>query len=123
MNDMTMTTTDMQTQFTPEFDAICKYGSVDFAIGMESSRIFTCKDDVFEKRAEDKSLFENIPDDKPVKMCNYEFPHSETYDVQFTTENADKIMALNVENVTYICGLEMGNVPKICWNESHYEHR
>jgi hypothetical protein len=38
-------------------------------------------------------------------------------------ENADKIMALNIEYLAHICGPEMGIAPKICWNESHYEHR
>jgi hypothetical protein len=52
-----------------------KFDNIEYAIGMTSGRFFKCdKIEDFERRALQGSLYENIPDDKPVKFyfdCDY----------------------------------------------------
>jgi hypothetical protein len=54
------------------------YDTIEYTIGMASGRFFTCyKVEEFEMRALEKSLYENIPDDKPVKFyfdCDFKCP-------------------------------------------------
>jgi hypothetical protein len=45
------------------------YDTIEYTIGMDSGRLFTCHNvEEFEEKALKDSLYESIPNDKPVKF-------------------------------------------------------
>ena len=107
-----------------------KYDAIEYTIGMASGRFFTfLKMEDFEKRAEKDPLFENIPDDKPVKFyfdCDYKFPIEGVYEGMDSNDLkllADCAIKLNIQYITAMFALSSTVVPDIRYAESHYEHR
>jgi hypothetical protein len=114
---MTMTNTDF------------KYDTIEYTIGMASGRFLQCeKVEEFEKRAQKNPLYENIPDDKPVKFyfdCDYKCP---TDGIEIGDDDTLKLISagiidLNIKYITAMFALSSTVVPEIRYAESHYEHR
>ena len=108
-----------------------KYDTIEYTIGMASGRFFACnKVEDFEQRAMKDPLFENIPDDKPVKFyfdCDYKFPIDDLYrdmGADMLKDLANCTIKLNIQYITAMFALSASTVvPEIRYAESHYEHR
>jgi hypothetical protein len=59
---------NMQSQFSAENSALCNYDNIEYLIGLYSLENLSSKEDEFEAIAKTSSVYENICDDKPVKI-------------------------------------------------------
>jgi hypothetical protein len=103
------------------------YDTIEYTIGMGSGRFFKCdKVEKFEKRALKKSLYEDIPDDKPVKFyfdCDFKCP-IDGMDVGDDLKLiATDVIDLNIKYINALFAVSSTVVPDIRYAESHYEHR
>ena len=103
------------------------YDTIEYTIGMASGRFFKCdKVEEFEKRAMKDSLYENIPDDKPVKFyfdCDFKTP-TDGIDLGDDLKLiSTDVIALNIKYINAMFALSSTVIPDIRYAESHYEHR
>jgi hypothetical protein len=105
-----------------------KYDTIEYTIGMGSGRLFTCHNvEDFETRALEKSLYESIPDDKPVKFyfdCDYKFPINDMdIDDDHVNLVSTDVIDLNIKYIKAMFALSTTVVPEIKYGESHYKNR